>query len=56
MTATAVELSPAIGVGLIAAVAVACMFWWTCFAYVPAAVERVLRAARGADRATSMES
>jgi low temperature requirement protein LtrA len=51
-SATAVELSPAIGAGLIAAAAVACIFWWTYFAYVPAAVEGVLRAARGADRAT----
>ena len=50
--ATAVELSPAIGMGLIAAAAVACVFWWTYFAFVPAAVERRLTAARGADRGT----
>ena len=46
------DLSLAIGAGLIAAVALACMFWWTYFAYVPEAVERMLRAAHGADRGT----
>jgi low temperature requirement protein LtrA len=51
-SATEGELGPAIGLGLIAASAVACALWWAYFAYVPAAVERVLRAARGADRGT----
>jgi len=50
--ATAVELVPAVGFGLIAATAVACMFWWTYFAYVPAAVQRVLAGAHGVDRGT----
>lgn len=50
--ATAVELSPAVGFGLIAATAVACMFWWTYFGYVPAAVQRILAAAHGVDRGT----
>jgi len=48
--ATAVELSPAVGFGLIAATAVACAFWWTYFAFVPAAVERLLALADGAER------
>jgi low temperature requirement protein LtrA len=48
--ATAAELSPAIGFGLIAATAVACTFWWTYFAFVPAAVEHLLALARGAER------
>ena len=52
-TAAAAEhLGPAIGLGLIAAVAVACAFWWTYFAYVPEVVERLLRVARGPDRGT----
>jgi low temperature requirement protein LtrA len=34
----------------VAAVAVACVFWWTYFAYVPEAVEGMLRAASSADR------
>ena len=50
--ATAEELSPAVGFGLIVATAVACMFWWTYFAYVPAAVQRVLAGAHGVDRGT----
>jgi low temperature requirement protein LtrA len=48
--ATGGELTPVVGLGLVAAVAVACMFWWTYFDYVPAAVERSLREARGGDR------
>ena len=39
-----------IGAGLIAAVAVACVFWWTYFAFVPEAVERALRLAPRHDR------
>ena len=48
--AAAGGLGLAIGASLIAAVAVACVFWWTYFAYVPEAVEGTLRRARGADR------
>jgi len=51
-SATAADLSPSIAVGLIAAAAVACMLWWTYFAFVPAAVERRLTASHGADRGT----
>jgi low temperature requirement protein LtrA len=51
-SATSAELSPSIAVGLIAAAAVACMLWWTYFAFVPAAVERRLMASHGADRGT----
>lgn len=50
--AAAGDFGMAIGAGLMAAVAVACVFWWTYFAYVPEAVEGMLRAARGADRGT----
>ncbi len=47
----AVELEPVIGLGLVAAVAVTCTFWWTYFAFVPAVAEWQLRTARGAQRA-----
>jgi len=46
----AVELVPAVGLGLVAAVAVTCTLWWTYFAFVPEVVERQLRGARGAER------
>jgi len=49
--ATTDALGPLIGVGMIVAAALACVLWWTYFAYVPDVAERVLRAARGADRA-----
>jgi len=42
-SAAAVSLSVSIGAGLVAAVAVACVFWWAYFAFVPGAVERALR-------------
>lgn len=46
----AVELVPAVGLGLVAAAAVTCTLWWTYFAFVPAVIERRLREARGAER------
>jgi low temperature requirement protein LtrA len=49
--ASAGDFGPAIGAGLMAAVAVACVFWWTYFAYVPEVVEGMLHSARGAGRA-----
>jgi len=49
-SATTVDLGPVVALGLIAAAAVACTFWWTYFAFVPAAIELRLRAARGAER------
>ena len=49
-SAAAVDLTPAIGAGLLAAVAVACVFWWTYFAFVPDAVERALRRASPYER------
>jgi low temperature requirement protein LtrA len=49
-SAAGVRLTPAVGVGLLAAVAVACVFWWTYFAFVPEAVERALRLAKPFDR------
>jgi low temperature requirement protein LtrA len=42
-SAVGARLSAAVGAGLVAAVAVACVFWWTYFAFVPEAVERALR-------------
>lgn len=47
----AVSLEPVIALGLVAAVAVTCTFWWTYFAFVPEVAERQLRMARGAQRA-----
>jgi len=49
-SAAGVHLTPAVGAGLLAAVAVACVFWWTYFAFVPEAVERALRLAKPFDR------
>jgi low temperature requirement protein LtrA len=49
-SAAAVDLTPAVGAGLLAAVAVACAFWWTYFAFVPEAVERALRSATRYER------
>jgi len=49
-SAVGVRLTPAVGAGLLATVAVACVFWWTYFAYVPEAVERALRSARPYER------
>ena len=49
-SAVGVRLSTAVGAGLLAAVAVACVFWWTYFAFVPEAVERSLRSASPYDR------
>ncbi len=49
-TATGRDLDTGLGGGLVAAVAVACVFWWTYFAFIPAVGERVLRAATGAER------
>jgi low temperature requirement protein LtrA len=48
--AAARDLSLPVGAGLVAAVALACVLWWTYFAYVPEAVEHLLRVAHGADR------
>ena len=49
-SAAGVHLTPAVGAGLLAAVAVACVFWWTYFAFVPEAVERALRLAKPYER------
>ncbi len=43
VAASAVKLDPEIGLGVVAAVSVACVFWWTYFSYVPDVIERVLR-------------
>lgn len=45
-----VELTAAVGAGLVAAVAVACVFWWAYFGFVAGASEGALARATGADR------
>jgi len=49
-SAAGVRLTPAVGAGLLATVAVSCVFWWTYFAFVPEAGERALRRAKPFDR------
>lgn len=44
------DLTVTVGVGLVAAVSVACTYWWVYFAFVPRASEWALRRAQGADR------
>ncbi len=44
------KLTTAVYVGLIATTAVACVLWWTYFAYVPDAVEERLRSTQKTDR------
>ena len=43
VAASEVHLTPTIGLGVVAAVSVACVFWWTYFSYVPGVIETVLR-------------
>ena len=50
VAAGAVELTPAIGAGLVAAVSVACVLWWAYFGFVAGASEGALARATGADR------
>lgn len=50
VSASEVRLTPAIGLGVLAAVAVACACWWIYFAYVPKLIENRLRANVGAER------
>ncbi len=42
VAASSKPLDLGIGAGVVAAVSVACVFWWTYFAYVPGVIERVL--------------
>jgi low temperature requirement protein LtrA len=50
-TATAgIPLTTEVGGALLAAVAVACVFWWGYFAFVPEVMERTLRGAQGLAR------
>ena len=51
VAASAVPLDTAVGLGLVAAVSVACVFWWTYFSYLPGVIEARLRDNHGADRA-----
>lgn len=44
-TASESDLTPPVGLGLAITVSMACVFWWTYFAYVPQAVEHTLRVA-----------
>ncbi len=48
--AAGVELTTSIGGGLVAAVGLACVFWWAYFAYIPGVVEGRLAAAAPRDR------
>ncbi len=43
VAASETRLDSTIGLGVIAAVSVACVFWWTYFSYVPGVIETVLR-------------
>ena len=43
VAASEIRLTTEIGLGVIAAVSVACAFWWTYFSYVPGVIETVLR-------------
>ncbi len=49
-SASAGHLTPRVGMGVVAAVAVTCVLWWIYFAYVPSAVEAALRRAHGVHR------
>jgi low temperature requirement protein LtrA len=49
-TATSVGLTAATVAGLVVAVAVACVMWWTYFAFIPRVAEHRLRAAVGPER------
>lgn len=44
------ELSVGVAVGLVTAVSLACVLWWSYFAYVPTVVEQRLRDVSGAER------
>lgn len=48
--AAEVELTTTIGLGLLAAVGLACVFWWAYFAYIPGVVEGRLAVAAARDR------
>ncbi len=50
-TASGEELTPLVGAGLVAAVTVACVLWWTYFAFVPARAEWAVAHAHGRERA-----
>ncbi|MBL8776357.1 MAG: low temperature requirement protein A [Acidimicrobiales bacterium] len=49
-TAAEAELTTTIGVGLVTAVGLACVFWWAYFAYIPGVVEGRLASAAPRDR------
>jgi len=50
IAASAVPLEAEIGLGIVGAVSVACVFWWTYFSYVPGVIEARLAESHGADR------
>lgn len=52
VAAGGVELTAAVGAGVVAAVAVACVFWWAYFGFVAGASEGALRRAPVAQRGT----
>ena len=49
-TATGSPLTASIGVGLVTAVSVACVLWWTYFAFVPRVTEAALTRVEGSER------
>ena len=50
VTASAIGLTGETVLGIVVAVAVACVLWWTYFAYIPEVAERRLAEAKGLDR------
>lgn len=50
VAASGATLDPVVGVAIVAAVAVACVYWWTYFGFVASAVEGALARAGGAAR------
>lgn len=50
VTASGIGLTAETVLGVVVAVAVACVLWWAYFAYIPEASERALAKATGADR------
>ena len=52
VTASEIGLDRVTALAIVVSVAVACMFWWVYFAFIPAVGEHTLRTAQGAERGT----
>ncbi len=50
LAASEEPLTVTVGLGLVAAVSVACVFWWAYFSYVPSIIEDRLRESQGVER------